>query len=141
MKRGYLVGVVSLRGGIVLGVAKNAPLLYFGCFHSSMRAFPLFPPPSNVVYLPMVVSHQASKRYLAVARSMKHYEDELYESWLDTVSATLPGLLKRTVLAKPPAHTAASSSSNSLHRLESWSGSRPGSRIDYSFLFPPSKFR
>ena len=71
---------------------------------------------------------------------MKHYEDQLYESWLDTVAATLPGLLKKTVLTKPPSHAIGSSSSHSVSRPESHSASRPGSRIDYSFLFPPSKF-
>ena len=48
------------------------------------------------------VCMQASKKYLTVARSMKSYEDELYQGWLETVESTLPELLKRTVLCKPP---------------------------------------
>lgn len=72
---------------------------------------------------------------------MKHYEDELYEEWLDAVSSTLPGLLKRTVLAKPPAIPITPSSSHSLHALDSRTGSRPPSKSDYSFMFPPSKLK
>ena len=72
-----------------------------------------------------------------MARAMKHYEDELYEDWMDAVASTLPGLLKRTVLAKPPAATAASSSSHSLPHIDSRPGSRPASRTDYSYIFPP----
>ncbi len=87
---------------------------------------------------------------MAVARSMKRYEDELYEEWLETVASTLPGLLKRTVLTKPPSTPLAPSSSHSLNldsrtgsragsRAGSRSaGSRPASRMTYSYLFPPA---
>ena len=74
---------------------------------------------------------------MAVARAMKRYEDELYEEWLDSVSATLPGLLKKTVLTKPPSAPLALASSHSLQHLESRSGTRPHSRAEYSYLFPP----
>ena len=49
-----------------------------------------------------LLTMQASKKYLTVARSMKSYEDELYTGWLETVESTLPDLLKKTVLCKPP---------------------------------------
>ena len=92
----------------------------------------------------LVFSIQASKRYLSVARSMKRYEDELYEDWMDTVASILPGLLKKTVLTKPPTPAATSSSSHSLEsRVGSRTGarsagSRPASRMTYSYLFPPA---
>lgn len=68
---------------------------------------------------------------------MKQYEDELYEDWLEGVSATLPGLLKKTVLTKPSAIPLTATSSHSLHNMDSRSGSRPHSRTDYSYIFPP----
>lgn len=63
---------------------------------------------------------------------MKQYEDDLYESWIETVSATLPSLLKKTVLTKPPPPQVIGVSTHSM-------GSRPTSRIDYSFMLPPGK--
>ncbi|XP_070572584.1 dynein axonemal heavy chain 10-like isoform X2 [Ptychodera flava] len=44
---------------------------------------------------------QARKKYLDVAKQMKEYEDKKYEEWREYVEATLPGLLKRNLLAKP----------------------------------------
>lgn len=97
--------------------------------------------PGSCSYTPLTpyFFYQASKRYLTVARSMKRYEDEIYEDWLEAVASTLPGLLKKTVLAKPPATPIVLSSSHSLQRLDSRTGSRPTSKLDYSYLFPPGK--
>ena len=76
---------------------------------------------------------QASKRYLIVARSMKSYEDDLYTEWIETVEATLPDLLKRTVLCKPPPPL-----SRSLAQTPASSyASRPVSRVDHSHIVPP----
>ena len=69
---------------------------------------------------------QASRRYLAVARSMKQYEDALYEEWVESVGVILPNLLKRTVLTKPTAPT------QSVQSMESRAGSRAVSRADYT---------
>lgn len=33
---------------------------------------------------------------------MKSYEDDLYTGWFEMVEATLPDLLKKNVLCKPP---------------------------------------
>ncbi|XP_077995609.1 dynein axonemal heavy chain 10-like isoform X2 [Glandiceps talaboti] len=44
---------------------------------------------------------QARKKYLDVAKQMKEYEDKKYEEWREYVEATLAGLLKRNLLAKP----------------------------------------
>ena len=78
-------------------------------------------------------SLQASKHYLAVARSMKQYEQELYGEWLESVDATLPGLLKRTVLTKPPSIPF----SLSVQHTPMPGDSRSASRADYSHLLPP----
>ena len=32
---------------------------------------------------------------------MKKFEDDVYEEWLGSVGGTLPGLLKKTILARP----------------------------------------
>ena len=80
---------------------------------------------------------QASKRYLAVARSMKQYEDELYSEWMDSVESTLPVLLKRTVLAKPPPVPTPLPRSTAQTPV-SWD-SRAPSRADYSHLLPPGE--
>ena len=90
---------------------------------------------SNTIHL---FSHsQASKRYLAVARSMKQYEDELYSEWKDGVENTLPVLLKRTVLAKPPPIPTPLPRSTAQTPI-SWD-SRATSRADYSHLLPPGE--
>uniref|UniRef100_A0A2C9JWZ0 AAA+ ATPase domain-containing protein n=1 Tax=Biomphalaria glabrata TaxID=6526 RepID=A0A2C9JWZ0_BIOGL len=39
-------------------------------------------------------------KYLSVARNMRAFEDGSYEHWKENVEATLPGLLKRNLLAK-----------------------------------------
>ena len=88
----------------------------------------------------MNYSFQASKRYLAVARSMKQYEDDLYENWYEVVGSILPGLLKKTVLIKPPSSLV--NSCHSLQHMESHStGSRPQSKMmDYSYLLPAGEY-
>ncbi len=71
---------------------------------------------------------------------MKLYEDQIYESWLEVVTTSLPGLLKRTVLTKPPTALPIDSSlAQTLQRVESRAGSRPESRVDYSYLLPPGE--
>lgn len=45
---------------------------------------------------------QANKKYLVIAKSMKQYDDDLYERWIQLVDTIIPELMKRTVLTKPP---------------------------------------
>ncbi len=63
-----------------------------------------------------------------MARSIKSYEDELYTDWIESVEATLPDLLKKTVLSKPPPPV----SHSSIMTPASDSASRPVSRIEHS---------
>ena len=69
---------------------------------------------------------------------MKQYEDELYSQWLERVEATLPNLLKRTVLCKPPSTPTVQSS---VHTPVSGDSSRTASRaatvMDFSHIIPP----
>jgi len=66
---------------------------------------------------------------------MKQYEQELYGEWLESVDATLPGLLKRTVLTKPPT----TPFPLSLQHTPIPGDSRCTSRADYSHLLPPGE--
>ena len=79
---------------------------------------------------------QASKRYLAVARSMKAYEDDRYSEWLENVETSLPVLLKKTVLTKPPIHQPSMPRSRTP---ASNVDSRAVSRMDFSYILPPSE--
>ena len=76
---------------------------------------------------------QASKRYLVVARAMKAYEDGMYQEWLETVEGTLPGLLKRTVLTKPPPTPLLLTAATTPLPGDS----RDASRLDFSHILPP----
>ena len=44
---------------------------------------------------------QVTRKYVAVARIMKSYEDQKYASWKEQVEASLMSYLKRNLLVKP----------------------------------------
>ena len=72
---------------------------------------------------------------------MKHYEDELYRQWLERVEATLPNLLKKTVLSKPPCTpTVRSSVQTPVSGDTSRTASRPATVMDFSHIIPPGTF-
>lgn len=69
---------------------------------------------------------------------MKRYEDELYSQWLEKVEATLPHLLKRTVLTKPPsAPIVQPPVPTPVSGETSRTGSRPTTVMDFSYIIPP----
>ena len=81
--------------------------------------------------------HQASRHYLTVARSMKQYEDELYAQWIAKIEETLPLLLKKSILSKPPVPTPLPASTVQTPMPED---SRSTSRAaDYSHILPPGE--
>ena len=108
------------------------------------------PPKTAHIYLPVLLlcciclpSHrrfytasipQASKHYLTVARSMKQYEDDMYTGWKVKMEETLPLLLKKTVLSKPPPTPLPASTVQTPMPGDSRSTSQAA---NYSYILPP----
>ena len=61
-------------------------------------------------------SCQVTRKYVAVARIMKSYEDQKYAVWKEQVEATLMSYLKRNLLVKPT--TTSSTKSQLLLEVE-----------------------
>lgn len=65
---------------------------------------------------------------MAVARSIKEYEDGLYKEWTESVNSSLPMLLKKPLLAIPEVIETSTPISRDL--------SRSGSRADHIMTLP-----
>jgi dynein heavy chain len=76
----------------------------------------------------------ASRHYLSVAREMKQFEDDVYTQWVAKMEETLPALLKRPILCKPPPTPAPASTAQTPLPGDSRSASRAA---DYSHILPP----
>lgn len=63
-----------------------------------------------------------------MARSIKEYEDGLYKEWTESVNSSLPGLLKKPLLAIPEVTETSIPTSREL--------SRSGSRADHVMKLP-----
>ena len=67
---------------------------------------------------------------------MKQYEDELYAQWIAGIEETLPLLLKKSVLSKPPPTPLPAATAQTPMPGDSRSTSRAA---DYSHILPPGE--